>query len=202
MIPLVIINAVGSAYGYYWYREQLARTPYYYWPFVPDSPLSTTLVALALLLSLAGTGRLLFQTVALTASIKYGIWAVVMISHYWLQGGPLEFTEGMLWVSHLGMALQGFIYLKTLQPGHGVIMFNVCWMILTTSWIMDWGYPDPFAAGQTVGSDNRCGSFPTITVVMALRRRFQGRAGGERAAVKPVWNKDNDLRKNLDQHPG
>lgn len=184
MIPLVIINAVGSAYGYYWYREQLARTPYYYWPFVPDSPLSTTLFALALLLSLAGTGRLLFQTVALTASIKYGIWAVVMISHYWLQGGPLEFTEGMLWVSHLGMALQGFIYLKTLQPGHGVIMFTACWMILND--LMDYGlglHPDLFAAGQTgLALITAAGLSLTITVVMALRRRFKAGPEGNGAA--------------------
>ena len=60
---------------------------------------------------------------------------MVMISHYWLMGGPLEFTEGMLWVSHLGMALQEFIYLKTLQPGRGVILFTACWMTINASWI-------------------------------------------------------------------
>ena len=103
-IPLIVINAVGSACGYYWYHEQLAGTPLYYWPFVPDSPLSTTLFAVALLLSLAGSGSILYRAVALTASIKYGIWAIVMISHYWLNSGPLELTEAMLWLSHYGSA--------------------------------------------------------------------------------------------------
>lgn len=180
MIPLVIINAAGSAYGYYWYREQLARTPHYYWLFVPDSPLSTTLFALALLLSLAGPGRLLFQAVALTASIKYGIWAIVMISHYWLKGGPLEFTEGMLWVSHFGMALQGFIYLRTLQPGHGVILFTACWMTIND--LMDYGlglHPDLFAAGQTgLALLTAAALSLTITAGMALRRRFKAGPAG------------------------
>ncbi|NLW38909.1 MAG: DUF1405 domain-containing protein [Peptococcaceae bacterium] len=182
MVPLVIINAAGSAYGFYWYHEQLARTPYYFWPFVPDSPLSTTLFALALLLSLAGPGRLLFQTVALTASIKYGIWAMVMISHYWLMGGPLEFTEGMLWVSHLGMALQGFIYLKTLQPGRGVILFTACWMTIND--LMDYGlnlHPDLFAPGQRgLALVTAAGLTLTITAGLALGRWFKaGPAGSE-----------------------
>lgn len=35
---LLLVNAAGTVYGYYWYRYQLAETPPLFLPFVPDSP--------------------------------------------------------------------------------------------------------------------------------------------------------------------
>lgn len=172
--PLMIINVLGSVYGYYWYREQLAVTPFYFWPFVPDSPLSTTLFALALAIRLAGTGSILFQTVAFTASIKYGIWAAVVISRYWSGGGPVEFTETMLWLSHLGMAAEGAIYLKTLRFGHAVILLAGTWMLLND--LMDYGgglHPYLFAAGQeTLALATALGLTVLLTTGLGLHKRF------------------------------
>ena len=176
-IPLIVINAVGSAYGYYWYREQLAGTPLYYWPFVPDSPLSATLFAVALLLSLAGSGSILYRAVALTASIKYGIWAMVMISHYWLNSGPLELTEAMLWLSHFGMALQGLIYLKTLRLDRRVILLTAFWMVLND--LMDYGmglHPYLFTEGQAqLALVSAVGLTLSVTAGLGLRRWFAAR---------------------------
>ena len=97
-----------------------------------------------------------------------------MISHYWLQGGPLELPKECSGCPILAWPC-GFIYLKTLQPGHGVIMFTACWMILND--LMDYGlglHPDLFAAGQTgLALITAAGLSLTITVVMALRRRFK-----------------------------
>ncbi|MFZ5632826.1 MAG: DUF1405 domain-containing protein [Bacillota bacterium] len=110
-VPILVINILGSAYGYYWYAEQLASTDKELWLFVPDSPLATTMFAAVLLLSLLGFRNVLFSVIALTACIKYGLWAVIIISHFWATGGGIRFPEAMLWVSHLGMAVQGMIYL-------------------------------------------------------------------------------------------
>lgn len=147
--PLIIINFLGSVYGYYWYHGQLAATPPYFWPFVPDSPLSTTLFALALTVRPPGAWGILFQVVAFTASIKYGIWAVVVISQYWIGGGPVEFTEAMLLFSHLGMAAEGAIYLRTIPFDRTVVLLTGAWMLLND--FMDYGlglHPYLFAAGQ------------------------------------------------------
>ncbi|MDK2820448.1 MAG: hypothetical protein PWP31_413 [Clostridia bacterium] len=46
------INIIGTIYGYYWYKEQLINTPLIWCFFTPDSPLSTTLFALALIFTL------------------------------------------------------------------------------------------------------------------------------------------------------
>lgn len=147
--PLIIINILGSVYGYFWYREQLAVNPLYFWPFIPDSPLSTTIFALALLIQRRGFASNLFQAVAFTANIKYGLWAAVIISQYWLGGGQAEFIEIMLMLSHLGMAVQGGIYLKQVRLGQGVALLTAAWMVIND--FMDYYvglHPYLFTAGQ------------------------------------------------------
>lgn len=126
---LILINILGSIYGYYWYRHQLQATPKYLWFFVPDSPFSTTLTGLALLLILWGKRNSLFEWVAFTSVIKYGIWAVVIISHFGLTGGIIEPEIWMLWFSHLGMALEGFIFLRHVKASRKEIYLGLAWML-------------------------------------------------------------------------
>lgn len=130
LIPLLVINFFGSIYGYYWYGGQLSETPPAVWPLVPDSPLSTTLFALMAGLFLLGLRSGAIGALACATCIKYGLWAVVLITDYWLSGGEIALTEVFLWLSHLGMALEGWIYLRTLRvapvQGAGVL----AWMIL------------------------------------------------------------------------
>jgi len=129
LITLVIINFLGSIYGYYWYRYQLAATPKHLWFFVPDSPLSTTLTGLALLLILWGKRNSFFEWLSFTAVIKYGLWAVVIISHYGLTGGTIEPEIWMLWFSHLGMALEGIIFLRQVDVSWSEVLSGGGWML-------------------------------------------------------------------------
>lgn len=148
-LPLVFINALGSVYGYYWYHEQLAATPFHLWVFVSDSPLSSTLFTLALVIRGSGPLRRLFQVIAFTAAIKYGLWAIVIITHYWILSGNVEFTEIMLWVSHLGLAAEGIIFLKTMQLERVISYITGIWMLLND--MMDYYtglHPYLFASGQ------------------------------------------------------
>lgn len=129
-LPLVIINALGSAYGFYWYHEQLAATPVYLWLFVADSPMASTLFTLALLIRGSGALRRLFQVIAFTAAIKYGLWAIVIITQFWINYGTVGPIEVMLWASHLGMAVEGVIFLKTMQFGQVAAGVTLLWMLL------------------------------------------------------------------------
>lgn len=159
---ILATNIIGSIYGYYWYAEQLASTPKYLWLFIPDSPLSTTLFAVVLALSLAGLQSLLLSLAAFAGCIKYGIWAVIMITEFWLKGGDVEFEVAMLWISHMGMAAQGVIYFyKPGAPGSiggfhsplrgwgGALAFLAAWMFLND--FFDYGlgiYPYLYYYGQ------------------------------------------------------
>jgi uncharacterized membrane protein YpjA len=128
-LPLVIINAMGSAYGFYWYHEQLAVTPPCLWLFVADSPMASTLFTLALLIRGSGALRRLFQVIAFTAAIKYGLWAIVIITQFWINYGSVGSTEIMLWASHLGMAVEGVIFLKTVQIERVTVIVTLFWML-------------------------------------------------------------------------
>lgn len=110
LIALLAINIAGSIYGYYWYKSQLMATPARWWLFVTDSPLSTTLFAMAILLTLWGKHNTFMHLLAYVLVIKYGLWAVGLITHSWIFGGYTWWGDVMLWFSHLGMAAQGWLY--------------------------------------------------------------------------------------------
>jgi len=114
LITLIIINILGSIYGYYWYKGQLMATPKELWLFTFDSPFSTTLFTFVLLGILFGIHNELLQLIAYTAVIKYGIWAAAVILHFWLTSGSPTFVTSMLFISHLGMALEGFVFIRHL----------------------------------------------------------------------------------------
>ena len=126
---LIIVNIFGSAYGYYWYRGQLAANPIIAWPVIPDSPRSTTFFTVAMILLLLGREVPWFQALAYTAVIKYGVWAVAMISHAWLLGDGRNFTDWMLRISHAGKALQGAVFLRHLRVTRTAVIVPAVWMV-------------------------------------------------------------------------
>lgn len=119
---LVWINALGTVYGYLWYGLQLTRTPWYWIPFVPDSPTASLFFTLFLVLYLVGKPNSWVEAFGAITLVKYGIWAVVMI----VWGNALElqatgaswgwdsfhWTEYMLMTSHLAMAIEAVLYFK------------------------------------------------------------------------------------------
>ncbi|MGI6145073.1 MAG: DUF1405 domain-containing protein [Clostridia bacterium] len=126
---ILFINILGSIYGYYWYRVQLQLTPLRFWIFIPDSPLSTTLFSIAIFLILCKRKFPFLYFLAFITVIKYGLWAVFVNTHFWLLSGQVHWVEFMLWLSHLGMALEGIIYLRLFLPSlyeWGVVGF---WMM-------------------------------------------------------------------------
>lgn len=149
MWALVVINFFGSLYGYYWYAGQLADTPWYYWPFTPDSPLSTTLFTVSLLFFLAHKRPQLLSLLACTGVIKYGLWAVVINLHYWQLKGGISPVSFMLAVSHLGMAIEGYIFIRHLKISWVYLLFLGGWLALN-DWL-DYGvgiYPYLYSSEQ------------------------------------------------------
>ncbi|NDI34377.1 DUF1405 domain-containing protein [Chengkuizengella sediminis] len=122
---LFIINFLGTIYGYYWYKNQLIYTmsEYSNWFIfvVPDSPTASLFFTLSILYLLLdeytnskkrGFLRGIIEVLGVVTSVKYGIWAVVMIFAAAAQGDAMVWQDWMLTVSHLGMAAEAILFIR------------------------------------------------------------------------------------------
>lgn len=130
IIALIGINLLGSVYGYYWYKDQLLTTPARFLLFVPDSPFSTTLFTVMLLFILVGRRKPLLELFACAGVIKYGIWAAVINFQLIPAGFEFNIINFMLATSHLGMAVEGIIYIRHIKITRTLIGVTLLWMLL------------------------------------------------------------------------
>jgi uncharacterized membrane protein YpjA len=107
---LLIINILGTIYGYIWYGNQLAETPAKFLLFVPDSPTASLFFVFVLIAFLLGKNWPLIEALAVVTLFKYGIWAVVMNVLVWKVTGTLDIISWMLILSHAAMAIEGVLY--------------------------------------------------------------------------------------------
>lgn len=107
---MLIVNVLGTIYGYIWYGSQLADTPFKFLAFVPDSPTASLFFVVVLIGFLVKRNFPLFEALAIVTLFKYGIWAVVMNLLVYVVTGVLDPIALMLILSHLGMAVQGVLY--------------------------------------------------------------------------------------------
>jgi len=122
---VAVLNTAGAVWGFYWYKEQLAATPWPVWVFVPDCPLHAALFAVYAVWLRRGrdfisSGRAVLSWIAVLGAIKYGVWTVVIVGQYLLAPGTApDFESVMLFISHAGMAAEGLAYLPAL-PRRGL----------------------------------------------------------------------------------
>ncbi len=132
---LLGVNALGTVYGFWWYRDQLALTPVAAWPLVPDSPSSTLLFTLFLAAFLRGRPPQPLAAFAYLTSIKYGLWTPAVMVGYWLAAGTADFESVHLTLSHLGMALEALVFMR-------VCPVSPAWAVLAASWLLFNDYAD------------------------------------------------------------
>ena len=107
---LLAANFGGAIAGYlFWYGNALSEAPFYLWPFVPDSPLSVTLMGAALLAFHFNRRLEFLGLVAAGACIKYGLWTDFVWFTNYLSGGEYHFVAVTMSLTHFGMVIQGFI---------------------------------------------------------------------------------------------
>lgn len=110
ILVMFIINLIGTIYGYYWYRYQLAETPAHFYIFVPDSPTASLFFTIVLFAFLFKRNLPIIEALAIVTLFKYGIWAVIMNLLVLAVNGTLPWEGYMLIASHFGMAVQGLLY--------------------------------------------------------------------------------------------
>ncbi|ATO51224.1 DUF1405 domain-containing protein [Brevibacillus laterosporus] len=116
---LFFINFLGTIYGFYWYKDQLADVAAYNAPylllFVPDSPTGSGLFTLVILMYILGRNVPILEAVASVTNFKYGMWAVGVIVAGWSLGNEVHWQDLMLLASHLGMAVESMLYARYYQ---------------------------------------------------------------------------------------
>ncbi|MCT8138912.1 DUF1405 domain-containing protein [Anaerobacillus sp. CMMVII] len=121
---LLVANLLGTIYGYWWYKEQLAITPAQFYIFVPDSPTASLFLVFVLAAFLLKKNWPLMEAFAAVTLIKYGVWAVVMNIAAGVAGATLSWQNYMLIASHLAMAVQALLFAPyfRIKPWHLVVV--------------------------------------------------------------------------------
>lgn len=117
---LLMMNLLGTAYGFYWYKWQLINTPPIFRTFVPDSPTASLFFVIVLAAYLFKKHVPLFEALAVVTLFKYGVWAVGMNIAGGFVTGSLNFTSELLIFSHGCMAVEGLVFIPfyRIKPWH------------------------------------------------------------------------------------
>ncbi|PKR78839.1 DUF1405 domain-containing protein [Halalkalibacillus sediminis] len=126
---LLIINTLGTIYGYIWYEHQLIETPAIFLIFVPDSPTASLFFVVVLVGFLLNKNFKYFEALAMLTLFKYGVWAVIMNILTFMETGNITAPALMLIVSHGAMAIQGLLYSPFYRIGKRHLIFAAIWTL-------------------------------------------------------------------------
>jgi uncharacterized membrane protein YpjA len=126
---VVAINLAGTAFGFWYYSQQLSQTATEMWIFVPDSPMATLFIAGAFALWAVDRSNDYLSALAFFGNIKLGLWTPWVLVIF--ADAFLEFTApamyAFLLVSHLAMVVQAFVL-------HRITDFPVAAVGLALAW--------------------------------------------------------------------
>lgn len=115
---VLLVNAGGILFGFFYYQPQFQATPLWLWPLVPDSPFAVLVAAAALLLWGLGRSHELVDALAFVYMAKVGLWtAFVLALHPAHFGFSFVGTSlnTLLFYLHLGMAVEALVFLVDLE---------------------------------------------------------------------------------------
>jgi Predicted membrane protein len=141
VVPIVLVNLVGTAFGFWYYGFhplplsdplivwQLAGEPPAMWAFVPDSPVATGFVAVALGLWWLGRPSEYWNVLAFFGCWKLGLWTPFVLAAFadgFLATTPVP-MYAFLFVSHLGMAVEAFLLYRISEFPTKAILVAAVW---------------------------------------------------------------------------
>lgn len=144
MTVLIVLNALGTLYGFWWYKDQLLTTPIYMWPLTPDFPLISLVFGLYLYwlrqrMIWKKNWQSVVAWIAVLGSFKYGIWTIIVIGKYMLSPGyQSDFSDWILLASHLGLLAEGMVYRRYLPPFLKIYGLAMGWFLLNdyADWLL------------------------------------------------------------------
>jgi uncharacterized membrane protein YpjA len=108
-VPIALINLVGTAFGFWYYRFQLAATPLPAWPLIPDSPLATLFIGASRLAYRFEVDADWLHALGFFGAFKLGFWTPFVQLFLNGPGGIAAWLYVFLIVSHLAMVGEAFL---------------------------------------------------------------------------------------------
>jgi uncharacterized membrane protein YpjA len=172
---LAAINFTAAVLGYiYWYGDKILGSPWYLWPFVPDSPLSATLMGAAILALHKGRRWDLLGLFAATGSIKYGAWTLWVWFTNYLSGGGYSLQALVMSLSHFGMIALGVALLPAIRIRLSHVALVALWFGLNDILDYRFGTRPPIPNPHDIGSIELFAVLTTVVLVacwLILSRR-------------------------------
>lgn len=106
---IVAINLAGTAFGFWYYRQQFAAAPLAAWPLIPDSPGATLFIALSLAAYKLDLDWDWLHALAFFGCLKLGFWTPFV---QLVVNGQGDLWWAMYWflvLSHLAMVVEAFL---------------------------------------------------------------------------------------------
>lgn len=131
-IILILINLGGTGFGFYYYQQQLVKTPNYLWLFVPDSPLYCLLFVISMVLILMNKKSNLLFAIASIGLIKVGLWTCFVIplySKFFLSPSFFNYYL-ILWILHFGMIVEAFVLIYQINFKKLNVFIPLIWFLL------------------------------------------------------------------------
>lgn len=131
--PVVVINLVGTVFGFWYYIPQFSVEPVSVWIFVPDSPTASLFAACAFGLWAAGRTREWVNALAFFGCIVLGLWTPYALTVFYSGFSYLSWPMyAFLYCSHLALVVEAFVLyrisdfpLRAVVVGFGWYLINV-----------------------------------------------------------------------------
>lgn len=125
---VVVINLVGTAFGFWYYGFQFSIEPVVMWPFVPDSPVATLFIALSLALWKLGRSNEYLNALAFFGCLKLGLWTPYVLLAFKSDFSYLHWAMyNFLFWSHLAMVVEAFLIQRYATFPTAAIFVAVVW---------------------------------------------------------------------------
>ena len=126
--PIVAINLLGTAFGFYYYGFQFSIEPVVTWPFVPDSPVATLFIAGSLAMWKLGRNQEWLNALAFFGCIKLGAWTPFVLLAFKSEFSFLHpLMYNFLFWSHLAMVAEAFLIHRYSRFPPAAIAVAVLW---------------------------------------------------------------------------
>ncbi len=144
---LVFANFVGFVVGTIWWYGPFfieANPPLWTYPFIPDCPLAAGVFGVALIYLHRGKSSNFLNQLAAVFNIKYGTWTMTFWLLYWARTGDYNIVSLLMFVTHLGLTVQGLLILQYLhRPSLRDTLIVLVWFVASD--VVDYA---PIAPGR------------------------------------------------------